>query len=49
MGGGGMTPAQRAFLDAQVALSAWRAAKDVEARAGEAMPQLALAGRGEGG
>lgn len=28
----GMTAAQRAFLDAQVALSAWRAAKDVEAQ-----------------
>jgi len=28
----GMTPAQRAFLDAQVALSAWRAAKDAEAQ-----------------
>jgi len=31
-GGMGMTPAQRAFLDAQVALSAWRAAKDAEAQ-----------------
>ncbi|HEX8982906.1 MAG TPA: hypothetical protein VF792_09070 [Ktedonobacterales bacterium] len=28
----GMTPSQRAFLDAQLALSAWRAAKDAEAQ-----------------
>lgn len=27
-----MTPSQRAFLDAQLALSAWRAAKDAEAQ-----------------
>ena len=27
-----MTPPQRAFLDAQIALSAWRAARDVEAQ-----------------
>ncbi len=27
-----MTPSQRAFLDAQIALSAWRAARDAEAQ-----------------
>jgi DNA-binding CsgD family transcriptional regulator len=27
-----MTPAQRAFLDAQIALAAWRIAKDTEAQ-----------------
>jgi hypothetical protein len=27
-----MTPSQRTFLDAQIALSAWRAARDAEAR-----------------
>jgi hypothetical protein len=27
-----MTPSQHAFLDAQIALSAWRAARDVEAQ-----------------
>jgi hypothetical protein len=27
-----MTPAQRAFLDVQIALSAWRAARDAEAQ-----------------
>src|SRR6185312_1405166 len=30
--GGVMTPSQRAFLDAQIALSAWRAARDAEAQ-----------------
>lgn len=30
--GAGMTAAQRAFLGAQVALAAWRAAKDAEAQ-----------------
>ena len=27
-----MTPSQRAFLDAQIALAAWRAARDAEAQ-----------------
>lgn len=27
-----MTPSQRAFLDVQIALSAWRAARDAEAQ-----------------